>query len=158
MEPAEAVGEALRERGQTLAVAESCTGGLLGAWLTRVPGASAYFLGGVICYSDRVKAGLAGVSRQTLREHGAVSAEVAGELARGARHLFGADYALSVTGIAGPGGGTAEKPVGLVYVGIAGPEGTRVERLKLPGDRKAIREEAAAAALRLLEEELDGAG
>lgn len=153
-EVAREVGSLLAGRGQSLAVGESCTGGRLADLITAVPGSSRYFLGGVIAYSDRVKAGLLGVSRQTLREVGAVSPRVAEEMAAGTRGLFGCDYALSTTGIAGPGGGTEDKPVGLVYLGLAGPAGGRAEELHLQGERQAIKQEAAHAALRLLWEVL----
>jgi nicotinamide-nucleotide amidase len=149
------VAEALVAAGMTVAVAESCTGGLLGARLTERPGSSAYVLGGLITYSDDAKVALLGVDREIIRSRGAVSAECAEAMARGARAALGSDWALSVTGIAGPGGGTAEKPVGLVYIGIAGPGGAvgHVEHRR-GGDRQTIRERSVAAALHLLRRSL----
>ena len=124
----EAVGRLLAERGLTVAVAESCTGGLIAHRLTNVPGSSRYFLGGVVAYANEVKEGVLGVRSETLRRHGAVSQETALEMARGVRRLLGADIALSATGIAGPAGGTPEKPVGLVYVALAAEDCERCER------------------------------
>lgn len=129
------VGAGLLRRGWQLAVAESCTGGLVGHWLTQVAGSSAYFVGGVIAYSNAVKQRLLGVRGETLARWGAVSPQVAAEMARGARRLLAAQAAVSLTGIAGPGGGTPQKPVGLVYVGLALPGETRVWRAQWPGDR-----------------------
>ncbi|MFN5516495.1 MAG: competence/damage-inducible protein A [Cyanobacteriota bacterium] len=117
------VGELLRERGETVAVAESCTAGLLGGMLTAASGSSAYFLGGILAYENRLKSQLMGVDPQLIQAQGAVSAAVAEAMALGVREKVGADWGLSVTGIAGPGGGTEKKPVGLVYLGIAGPDG-----------------------------------
>jgi nicotinamide-nucleotide amidase len=125
----------LRARGQTLAVAESCTGGGLGAALAAVPGASDVFLGGVIAYANAVKQGLLGVPAETLAAHGAVSDPVAQAMAEGARRATGADWALAVTGIAGPGGGSAEKPVGLVHLAVAGPEGCQSEGVRFGSSR-----------------------
>lgn len=144
---AEALGPALLARSATLACAESCTGGLIGALVTAVPGSSDYFLGGVIAYANAVKIGLLDVSPATLGEHGAVSAATAREMALGARSKLGADYAVSVTGIAGPGGATSGKPVGLVFIGLAGPSGVTANRHVFPGDRAAVRMAAAVAAL-----------
>lgn len=144
------VGELLSRRGWTLAVAESCTGGLLGHLITDVSGSSAYFQGGVISYSNEVKERLLGVPHETLIEHGAVSKETTLAMAQGARRLLGVDVALSVTGIAGPTGGTAEKPVGLVYIGLAA-EGTELwERHVWQGDRDQNKALSAEAALKLL--------
>ncbi|MGD1927813.1 MAG: competence/damage-inducible protein A [Leptolyngbyaceae cyanobacterium] len=120
---ASVVGDRLRQTGQTLAVAESCTGGGLGHMLTAVAGSSAYFMGGIISYDNAVKIGLLGVSPSVLDTLGAVSAPVAEQMATGVRARLGTDWGVGITGVAGPGGGTAEKPVGLVYIGIAGPEG-----------------------------------
>ncbi|HEV8104031.1 MAG TPA: CinA family nicotinamide mononucleotide deamidase-related protein [Gaiellaceae bacterium] len=150
MGTAELVLELLRTRGLTLATAESCTGGLVGARLTDVPGSSDVFLGGAIVYSDVAKQEQLGVSAATLAAHGAVSAEVAAELARGARERLRADVAVAVTGIAGPGGGTPDKPVGLVFVHAAGPTGERALRLDFPGDRETIRGRATVSALHLV--------
>jgi nicotinamide-nucleotide amidase len=144
------VAGALRGRGLTLAVAESCTGGLLGSRITARPGSSDYFLGGVISYGNQAKIDLLDVPPDVLARHGAVSEEVAGAMAEGARARLGADYALSVTGVAGPDGGTPEKPVGLVYLGCAGPEGTQVRRGSFPGDRESVRTFSATSALHLL--------
>ena len=142
-----AVADLLRSRGQTLATAESCTGGLIGKLLTDVAGSSEIYLGGVVSYANRVKAGLLDVSEQALGEFGAVSEAVAGEMARGCRERLGADWAVSTTGIAGPGGGSEEKPVGLVYIGLAGPGVDAVQRHVFPGDRETIRLRSALAAL-----------
>ena len=147
---AELVLSLLRERGLTLATAESCTGGLVSARLTDVPGSSDVFVGGIVAYSNDVKAAQLGVSEDVLREHGAVSAETAAAMARGARERLGADVAVSVTGVAGPGGGTEEKPVGLVFLHASGPMGERHLRFDFPGDRPTIRGRAAVAALHLV--------
>ncbi|HEX5468827.1 MAG TPA: CinA family nicotinamide mononucleotide deamidase-related protein [Gaiellaceae bacterium] len=146
----ELVLEACRERGLTLATAESCTGGLVGARLTDVAGASDVFLGGVIAYANEVKQSRLGVPAAVLREHGAVSAETAAAMAAGARAELGADVGIADTGIAGPSGGSTEKPVGLVYIAVAGPAGNRVERFRLPGDREAVRARATVLALHML--------
>lgn len=146
----ELVLEACRERGLTLVTAESCTGGLVAARLTSVPGSSEVFLGAVVAYADEVKAAELGVPENVLRAHGAVSAEVAAVMATGARARLRADVAVAVTGVAGPGGGTAEKPVGLVYLHAEGPDVSRGRELNLPGDREAIRVRATVAALHLL--------
>lgn len=152
------VARALLAAGQTVAVAESCTGGLLGGRLTARPGSSAYVRGGVIAYADDVKADLLGVDPEVLRRHGAVSAECAEQMAEGARRRLGSDWALSITGVAGPGGGTPDKPVGLVFVGISGPPGTSHLRLGSRwGDRDAIRARAVASAMHLLRIGLAGA-
>jgi nicotinamide-nucleotide amidase len=145
-----AVGKRLASRNQTLAVAESCTGGLVGASLTEVPGSSSYFRMGIVTYSNASKHQLLGVSAETIRVHGAVSEETAREMAEKIRILAGTDWGLSVTGIAGPGGGTPEKPVGLVYTAVSGPEGVRTKRLLLRGDRQQIRIRSVKAALFLL--------
>jgi nicotinamide-nucleotide amidase len=144
------VAAGLRSRGQTLAVAESCTGGLLGARITARPGSSDYFLGGVVSYANQAKIDLLHVPAGMLAQHGAVSEEAAGAMAEGARLALRADYALSITGVAGPDGGTPEKPAGLVYVGCAGPGGTRVRQGSFPGDRDTVRVFAATTALHLL--------
>ncbi len=151
----EVVARRLVAAGQTVAVAESCTGGGLGARLTALPGSSAYVRGGVIAYADDVKTALLGVDPAIIRAHGAVSAECAAAMATGARERLGADWALSVTGVAGPGGGTAEKPVGLVHVGLAGPDGVSGVALGRGGSRDAIRSRAVAAALHLLRRALE---
>ncbi|HUG44242.1 MAG TPA: competence/damage-inducible protein A [Acidobacteriota bacterium] len=150
----EATGSMLRNRGLTLAVAESCTGGLLGAVLTRAAGAADYFLGGVICYSNRLKVQLAGVDPELLARSGAVSEQVALQMASGVRRLLNADIGLSITGVAGPTGGTDEKPVGLVFVGLAMETGVEVRKLQLSGDRQTIRARAANLAIDLLRRSL----
>ena len=127
--------ERLRERGQTVAVAESCTGGGLGASVAAVPGASDVFLGGVIAYSNRVKQQVLGVPQALLETHGAVSDPVAEAMAEGARRLTGADWALAITGVAGPGGGTEQKPVGLVHIAVAGPSGCSSEGIRFGASR-----------------------
>jgi len=133
-------------------VAESCTGGGLGQLLTAVAGSSAYFLGGIIAYDNRIKAALLGVSVDTLQQFGAVSHETAKEMAIGARDRLGSTWAISLTGVAGPGGGTAEKPVGLVYAGIAGPDGVTTHEMRLGSqrDREWIRHVSANTALDFL--------
>ncbi len=141
--------ELARERGLTLATAESCTGGLVGARLTGVPGASDVLLGAVVAYANEIKEALLGVSPATLKKHGAVSAECALEMATGARCALRADVALSVTGVAGPGGGSAEKPVGLVFFCVAGEEETVEQEIRFSGDRDQIRRYATVAALHL---------
>ncbi|MBM4358137.1 MAG: nicotinamide-nucleotide amidohydrolase family protein, partial [Deltaproteobacteria bacterium] len=142
----QAVARALRSRGWSLAVAESCTGGLVARELTAVP-ASDYFAGATVTYSNAAKSKLLGVSEDTLRGHGAVSAEVAAEMAEGARRTFGTDVALAVTGIAGPTGGTSDKPVGLVHWAIAHPNGTVVEHRIFSGTRNQIQLAATYAVL-----------
>jgi nicotinamide-nucleotide amidase len=133
---ASVVLELLRRRGETLAVAESCTGGGLGAALAAVPGASDVFRGGVIAYANAVKQELLGVPAALLDSHGAVSDPVALAMAEGARRVTGASWAIAVTGIAGPGGGTVEKPVGLVHIAVAGPDGSRSEAVRFGSSRR----------------------
>jgi nicotinamide-nucleotide amidase len=140
----------LRARGMSLATAESETGGIVAARLTSIPGASDVFVGSVVAYSNDVKEAALGVPAELLAAHGAVSAEVAEAMARGARHRLGADVAVAVTGIAGPGGGTEGKPVGLVYLHAEGPEGGAARELTFPGDRETIRARSAATALHLV--------
>jgi nicotinamide-nucleotide amidase len=152
------VGRALLARGARLAVAESCTGGLLGGRVTAVPGSSRYFLGGVISYHNRAKAALLGVPPAALRRHGAVSAPVAAAMAAGARRAFGADVAVAITGIAGPGGGAPGKPVGLVHVAVSGGGSTRARRAVFTGGRGRVRDQAVELAMiLLLEHREDGA-
>ncbi|HEY4413220.1 MAG TPA: nicotinamide-nucleotide amidohydrolase family protein, partial [Gaiellaceae bacterium] len=146
----EHVLELCQERGWTLATAESCTGGLVAARLTSVPGSSDVFLGGVVAYADDVKVCELGVPAELIAEHGAVSPEVAEAMAQGARERLGADVAVAVTGIAGPGGGTAEKPVGLVYLHAEGPDGGTGREFSFPGDRASIRARSAVGALHLV--------
>ncbi|HET7572216.1 MAG TPA: nicotinamide-nucleotide amidohydrolase family protein [Gaiellaceae bacterium] len=139
-----------RARGLTLATAESCTGGLVAARLTSVPGSSDVVLGGVVAYANAVKSDGLGVPEELLAAHGAVSAEVAEAMARGARERLGADVAVAVTGVAGPGGGSEAKPVGLVHVHAEGPAGGVARELRVPGDRDAVRARAAVVALHLV--------
>ena len=129
------VGRLLKERGLRLAVAESCTGGLIAQQITSVPGSSEFFSGGVVAYSNSSKSALLGVSSDTLETHGAVSEPVARAMAEGVRERFGADLGLATTGISGPGGGSEEKPVGLVYVGLAAPEGVHCDEFVFALDR-----------------------
>jgi nicotinamide-nucleotide amidase len=141
------VGRLLRESGRTLAVAESCTGGLVAEQVTDVPGSSDYFLGGVVAYANAAKTLLLGVPEALLAEHGAVSEPVARAMAEGVRERFGADYGLATTGISGPGGGTPEKPLGLVHIALARPEGVHAEHFVFPLDRTRHRLLTAQAAL-----------
>ena len=145
---------ALLARKQTLATAESCTGGLVGAALTSLPGSSAWYLGGIVAYSNSLKTRLLGVPAETLAAHGAVSAETAHAMAEGARRQTAADFAVSLTGIAGPDGGTPEKPVGLVYMAVAAPHGTATFQHLFSGSRADIRHAAVEAALRHLLESI----
>jgi PncC family amidohydrolase len=142
--------ELLKARGLTCATAESCTGGGIGAAITSVPGASDVFLGGVVSYANEVKRDVLGVSQATLDSVGAVSGETAAQMAAGARRLTKADLAVSVTGIAGPGGGTPEKPVGLVWFGLATERGVRTEKALFVGDRETVRAKAVVHALGML--------
>ena len=144
------VGYLLSMGGSTLSVAESCTGGRVGWRLTRVPGSSDYFKGGVIAYSDDLKQRLLGIKAAVLKKHGAVSEETALMMARGVREKCATDYGLAITGVAGPGGGTEKKPVGMVFVAVAGGAGERVRELRLAGGRGSIRGAACQAALELL--------
>jgi nicotinamide-nucleotide amidase len=146
----EHVLELCHARGWTLATAESCTGGLVAARLTSVPGSSAVVAGGVVAYANGVKERELGVPAPLLAEHGAVSAEVAEAMAHGARERLGVDVAVSVTGIAGPDGGTPEKPVGLVYLHVETPEGGRGREFSFPGDRASIRARSVVGALHLV--------
>lgn len=146
----EVVGVLLRDRKETLSTAESCTGGLVGERITEIPGSSDYYLEGVITYSNAAKTRLLGVPAELIGEHGAVSAEVAEAMASGARERSGSTYAISITGVAGPGGGTEEKPVGTVFVGYSGPDATTSMRFTLPGDRHLVRWRSSQAALDLL--------
>jgi len=150
------VGELLRQRGMTLAVAESCTGGLVGHRITNVPGSSDYYEGSITAYSYEVKELVLGVRHDTLYRYGAVSEQTAREMASGVRRAFRADVGLSVTGIAGPGGGTPEKPVGLVYIALAAPDGEWVEQYVWDGNRRENKERSAEAALDLLRRYLEG--
>jgi nicotinamide-nucleotide amidase len=146
---AESVGNLLRARRMTLGLAESCTGGRI-AGLVTDRAASDYFVGGIVCYDNRIKRELLGVDAQTLERHGAVSPEVAEQMAVGARRVLGVDFALSVTGIAGPSGGSAEKPVGLVYFAVASKDGVTLDSIRFPRSREQIRVYSAFKALILL--------
>jgi nicotinamide-nucleotide amidase len=144
---------------RTIAVAESCTGGLLAARLTNPPGASEYVMGGLVAYSNEAKEALADVAREQIEAHGAVSEEVARALARGARVRFGADVGVGLTGIAGPSGGSEGKPVGLVWLSVEGPDGDRLTRsVRLPGGRDDVRERAGLVAMHLIRRLLGGTG
>ncbi|HEY5931830.1 MAG TPA: nicotinamide-nucleotide amidohydrolase family protein, partial [Nitrospira sp.] len=147
----EVVGRLLRRQKRTVAVAESCTGGLIGYRLTQVPGSSAYVDRGVLCYSNQAKTDMLGVPVRLIQQHGAVSRKVAEAMAKGMRQRAGVSVAVSVTGIAGPGGATETKPVGLVYIGLdAGSDDVTTKEFQFHGDRSVIRQRAAQAALDLL--------
>ena len=150
------ISKALRQRGWRLATAESCTGGLLGHLLTNVPGSSTYYVGGVVSYAYDAKVRLLGVSWKTLERHGAVSQEVVLEMAGGVRQVMGADVGLSVSGIAGPGGGTPEKPVGLTWMGLSAPDGEWARQMMAQGERAENKQQAAQQALQLLHDYLCG--
>ena len=149
------IGAKLRELGLSLAVAESCTGGLAGSRITDVAGSSDYFLGGVIAYANSAKEELLSVRTESLVKYGAVSEQVAREMAAGVRCALGADVGLAITGVAGPGGGTAEKPVGLMWLAVSAEGAEKTRRLLLQGDRKANKEAATEAMLVLLIEFLE---
>ncbi len=151
-QPAEKIGQILRERGLYLAVAESCTGGLLGATITDVPGSSGWFKGGIVAYANELKVTLLGVSERTLELHGAVSTETAMEMAEGIIRATGADVAIAITGIAGPTGASPGKPVGTVFVAITDGKRLRAERLLFQGSRREIREKAVLNAIDIIEE------
>ena len=144
------IGELLRKAGATLTVAESCTGGLLAERITRVPGSSDYFLGGAVTYTNELKSQVLGVPEEMLREHGAVSEPVARAMAEGVRRVYKSDYGIGVTGVAGPGGGSEEKPVGTVHIAVAGPGGTGHKRVRFPGDRERVRMQSAQFGLDML--------
>jgi nicotinamide-nucleotide amidase len=152
----EVVGAALVEKGWRVATAESCTGGLLARRITDVPGSSRYFERGFVTYSNASKMDLVGVSAADLEAHGAVSAAVAERLAEGARERARVEMGVGITGIAGPDGGSEEKPVGLVFIGIASPGGRAVRKYRFAGTRKTIRERAAQTALDLMRRDLRG--
>jgi nicotinamide-nucleotide amidase len=154
VELARRVGDACRARSTTIGAAESCTGGLVAHWITEVPGSSAYFLGGVVTYSNGLKQALIDVPADVLDAHGAVSAQVARAMAVGARARLGVDLAVAVTGVAGPDGGTPDKPVGLTYVAVADGDGEAVRRFQWAGDRSANKRSSAEAALRSVLERL----
>jgi PncC family amidohydrolase len=143
--------------GWTVATAESCTGGMIADTLTDIPGSSGYLLGGIVAYADEVKARQLDVPAEVIAAHGAVSAQVARAMALGARQRFGATFAVSVTGIAGPDGGSEAKPVGLTYVALAGPVGVEVRRFVWTGDRAANKSASTRAALSMLIDAVEGA-
>ena len=148
------IARLLRARSCTLSVAESCTAGGLGWALTRVPGSSDYFVGGVQAYADSVKRDILGVPEDILRKHGAVSKETAKLMAEQVQSMFGTTIGIAITGIAGPGGGTLKKPVGTVWFGIAGPAGSGAEERRFDGRRAGIRRQAVRHALEMIEEYL----
>ena len=144
------VGDLLSRRRLQLATAESCTGGLVGHLLTNVAGSSRYYMGGITAYANEAKVRLLGGSQVTLEKFGAVSSETVVEMAHGVRIALGADIGISVSGIAGPGGGTPEKPVGTVWIGLSSPQGEYSRHYLWSGDRLAVKEQSAQAALNLL--------
>lgn len=151
----EVAGKLLAAKGYTVAVAESCTAGMVAARLTDVPGSSAYFMGGIVAYDNKVKEKILGVQTEILRDKGAVSPETAVAMAEGVRRLLCTDAGIGITGIAGPTGGTPEKPVGLVYIAVAVPGQTVVKKYNFPGRRFAVRQGAANAALKMLRDLLE---
>ncbi len=156
MSPESTLNRLLTERGLTLAAAESCTGGLISARITDVAGSSVYFLAGLVTYSNEAKEKFLAVPGELIAAKGAVSAEVAGRMAEGVRRATGADLGISVTGIAGPDGGTDEKPVGTVYMGLSAEGASLVRRRKFEGDRAAVRQQTVDEALRLILDYLEG--
>lgn len=148
---AEKIGCLFKERGLWLGVAESCTGGLLSSWITDIPGSSGYFKGGIVSYTEYVKKEILGVSSDTLKRYSAESGQTACEMAEGVRRRLDADIGLSITGIAGPAGGTAEKPVGTVFIGWAFNGKVDVKEYRFSGTRTQVKEDASMAALELLE-------
>ncbi len=149
-ELAQHVGERLQQRQMTVATAESCTGGLIGHLLTEIAGSSAYYMGGVVAYSNAVKQSLLEVPQATLASVGAVSEETARAMAQGVRSRLHTDVGIATTGIAGPGGGTPHKPVGLVFIAVATPNDVQCQRHVFEGDRPSVKQQTAAAALQLL--------
>lgn len=150
----EKTGTLLRQHGLTVAVAESATGGLVSSSITDIPGSSDYFKGSVISYSDEIKAEILGVRRETLNRYGAVSDQTAREMALGVRKLMGTDIGISDTGIAGPGGATPEKPVGLFYIALSSEQGVKVEKHLFHGNRRENKQSAAIRVLNLIKEYL----
>lgn len=150
------VGSALRQHGSRLAAAESCTGGLVGHRITNIPGSSTYYMGSIIAYAYEAKVRLLNVNWETLEAHGAVSSQVVSEMALGVRRALAADVGISVSGIAGPGGGTPEKPVGLVCFGLSAKEGIWTTSQQFPGDRTAVKAQAADFILQYLLQYLEG--
>jgi PncC family amidohydrolase len=152
----EQIGELLMKRGWHLALAESCTGGLVSHRITNVPGSSSYYLGGITAYANETKMRLLGVRTETLEEHGAVSRETVLEMARGARQTLQADIAMSISGIAGPGGETPGKPVGLTWIGLSAPDWENAWSYIWSGNRLQVKEQSAEEVLRLLRDYLSG--
>ncbi len=150
--PEKRIARILRKKKKTLAVAESCTGGLVSSRITDVPGSSDYFLGGIVAYSNNVKISLLGVPGATIRKYGAVSRETAIAMARGAKKVLKADMAVSVTGIAGPTGGSARKPVGLAYTAFVAGKAVKVRKLNFKGSRTSIKAKFTQAVLEMVEE------
>jgi len=148
--------DVLRSKGIRMSAAESCTGGMIGCMMTSIPGSSDVFLGSAVTYSNESKERILGVSHHTLVDHGAVSEETAREMAKGAIDVYGSDVSLAVTGIAGPGGATPEKPIGLVYIAVADGPRTVVSRNIFEGDRQEVRKQTAVEALKLLKELAEG--
>lgn len=149
------IGESLKEKGLKLALAESCTGGLASSILTDAPGSSEYFLGSIIAYANGVKQAQLGVKAGTLKKYGAVSGETALQMAMGVKKALEADVSAAITGIAGPGGGTPEKPVGLVFIAVSKGQTTEVQRFVFKGGRKSIKKQSAEAALLMIAEALE---
>lgn len=154
MNPSLSVAHCLTSERKTLSTAESCTGGLIGHTLTNVPGSSNWFQGGVIAYTNEAKTALLGVPAPLIRQYGAVSAPVAKAMAQGARKRFKSDFAIATTGIAGPTGGTPQKPIGLVFIGIALPNKTIVKKFIFKGTRLNIKSQTLEQALKLLDLEI----
>ena len=150
------IGEKLRAHGLRLAVAESCTGGLIGHRITNIPGSSTYYMGSVTAYAYEAKVRLLGVTWETLEKNGAVSAETVSEMALGVRRALAADMGIAVSGIAGPSGGTPEKPVGLVWMAVSASSGIWSRQFNFKGERSTVKEQAAEAALQLGIDYLDG--
>jgi PncC family amidohydrolase len=143
-------GRLLLKKRLTLSLCESCTGGMLGAIITGIPGSSKYFEGGIIAYSNEIKKRIAGVKTVTLKKFGAVSTQTAREMAKGVRRIMKTDIGISITGIAGPGGGTRAKPVGLVFIAFASKNTTSIHKFKFSGSRENIRKKTCISALKLL--------
>ncbi len=152
------IASALEARGMTLASAESCTGGMVGMLITSLPGSSRFYRGGVVAYSDDLKRELLGVDPESIRLHGAVSAQVAMQMASGVRHVTESDIGIAITGIAGPGGGSPAKPVGTVCLAVDGPGIGQLEMIHVPGDRETVRRNSALRLLEILLESLRSEG
>lgn len=150
MRPEALLGKTLREKGMRLGAAESCTGGLFSSMVTDIAGSSDYFIGSVVAYSNEIKKSVLGVRQKTLKDNGAVSSQTALEMAEGIRKALKADIGIGITGIAGPGGGTPEKPVGLVFIAVSIKKKATVKKFLFKGGRKAIKKNSALAALSML--------